>query len=88
MANTIEIIVKGEVLSGKSAIAQEVVDALRQLGFNVTWEVRSDFKDELDARKIDQVDVENRLSALRTIGTHIIVKEKQAPRNYYKKESL
>jgi hypothetical protein len=88
MDNIIEIFIKGEVGSEKSAIAQEVVDTLRQLNFNVKWDVSSNFNDELDARKIDQVDIENRLSSLRLRNTQIIVREQQAPRNYYKKESL
>jgi ABC-type dipeptide/oligopeptide/nickel transport system ATPase component len=80
MKNIIEIKVIGHSGSGKSTIAQEVVDALRGLNFNVKWEVPSDFDDELDARKIDQVDIENRLNAVRLKEPEIIVGEVQAAR--------
>lgn len=49
--NTIQILVTGSAGSGKSTIEQEIVDALRNLGFAVKWDVKPDYENELTARK-------------------------------------
>lgn len=47
--NLIQIQVIGKIGSGKSAIEQEIVDALRKLGLEVKWD--TDQEDENDIRK-------------------------------------
>lgn len=48
---TIQIAVMGAPGSGKTTISQEIVDALRNMGFAVKWDVKPDFNDESDARR-------------------------------------
>jgi len=51
MKNGIRIEISGLADTGKTIVAQEVVDALRKLGFAVKWDVTPDYDDEQDARK-------------------------------------
>lgn len=74
MENTIEIRVVGLSATGKTGLSQEIVDALRQLNFNVEWDVSPDYHYESTARK----EGDNRLARLREIRNKepkIIVKE-------------
>lgn len=48
--NAIQIVVMGSTGSGKSAIEQEIVDALRNLGFAVKWDVKEEHGTEENAR--------------------------------------
>jgi uridine kinase len=79
MDNTIEIRVVGRAMSGKTSIAQEIVDALRQLNFNVEWDVSPDYHYEGKARK-EGGDRLDRLAKTRNNEPKIIVKEIQAAR--------
>jgi uridine kinase len=81
MENTIEIRVVGKAMTGKTGIAQEIVDALRQLNFNVEWDVSPDYHYEAKARKVDEERV-NRLTKIRSNEPKIIVKEVQAIKNF------
>lgn len=73
MDNTIHITVTGPYNSGKTAISQEIVDALRKLGIAVKWEVKPMFSDEQEAR-INGVE---RLNKFEQLGdtTTVVVKE-------------
>ena len=73
MDNTIHITVTGPYNSGKTAISQEIVDALRKLGLAVKWEVKPMFSDEQEAR----VDGIERLNKFEQLGdtTTVVVKE-------------
>jgi molybdopterin-guanine dinucleotide biosynthesis protein len=73
MDNSVQIQIIGSSSSGKSTITQEVVDALRNLGFAVKWDVKPDYNNELEARKHGV----NRLNCLEaaTDKTTIVVKE-------------
>jgi len=78
--NGIQIQIIGAFGSGKTRIAQEIVDALRERGLAVKWDVSPDHKTEADAR----IDGANRLNALETIAdkSTVIVKEIQAARDF------
>lgn len=78
--NGIQIQVIGQVGSGKTAISQEVVDALRNLGFAVKWDVKPEFQSESLARR----DGMTRLSILEKVidKSPIVVKEIQAPKDF------
>jgi len=41
----------GSAGSGKTTVEQEIVDALRNLGFAVKWNVKPDYKSEGEARR-------------------------------------
>lgn len=70
--HTIQINVMGSTGSGKSSVEQEIVDALRNLGFAVKWDVKPDYENEQKARK-DGVDRLKRLEAV-SDKTTIVVK--------------
>ncbi len=73
MEKRIEIKIMGPVGAGKTTIAQEIVDVLRDKGFDVKWDVSPDYKREDEARK----DGMERLDALEKIAerTPITVSE-------------
>lgn len=48
---TIQIAIMGTAGSGKTTISQEIVDALRNMGFAVKWDVKPEFNSEGDARR-------------------------------------
>jgi len=63
MEKKIEIKIMGPIGTGKTTIAQEIVDVLRDKGFDVKWDVSPDYKREDEARK----DGMERLDALEKI---------------------
>ncbi len=73
MEKKIEIKIMGPIGTGKTTIAQEIVDVLRDKGFDVKWDVSPDYKREDEARK----DGMERLDALEKIAerTPITVSE-------------
>ena len=73
MENGIQIVIMGPPASGKTTVAQEMVDKLRDLGFAVKWDVKPDYESESKARKAGL----NRLNRLEAVmeKTPIIVKE-------------
>ena len=73
MEKKIEIKIIGPIGAGKTTIAQEIVDMLRDKGFEVKWDVSPDYKKEEEARK----DGMERLYALEKISerTPITVSE-------------
>lgn len=77
MANEITIQVIGKSATGKTTIAQEIVDILRFHRFNVEWDVSPDHHGEDYARK-QHTDQECRLNAIRLKEPKITVKEVQA----------
>lgn len=78
--NGIQIQIIGAVGSGKTRIAQEIVDTLREKGLAVKWDVTPDHKSETEAR----IDGADRLNALENIAdkSTVIVKEIQAARDF------
>lgn len=74
MANKIKIKISGPVNSGKTTIAQKIVDLLRENGFDVNWVIDSEYNNEYEARKSGL----NLLNALESISdkTTITVSEK------------
>jgi uridine kinase len=78
--NGIQIQIIGAVGSGKTRVAQEIVDILREKGLAVKWDVSPDYKSEIDTR----MDGNNRLQALESISNKstIIVKEIQAHKDF------
>lgn len=80
MENTVQIIVMGTACSGKSTVSQEIVDALRNLGFAVKWEVKPDYDTELEARKTG-LDRLNRLDVISDRAT-IVVKEVNVKKDF------
>ena len=73
MDNTIHITVTGPYNSGKTAISQEIVDALRKLGLAVKWDVKPMFDSEQDAR-ISGIEKINKFEQLSDTTT-VVVKE-------------
>ncbi len=73
MENTIHITVVGAYNSGKTAISQEIVDALRKLDIAVKWEVKPMFETEQEAR-VSGIERINKFEAL-SEKTTVIVKE-------------
>lgn len=71
--NGIQILITGSAASGKTTISQEIVDALRNLGFAVKWGVKPDYKSEQDARYTG-IDRLKRLDAV-SDKTTIVVRE-------------
>jgi Ni2+-binding GTPase involved in maturation of urease and hydrogenase len=61
--NAIQVVVMGSPGSGKSAIEQEIVDALRNLGFAVKWDVKEEHGTEQNARK-DGLERLNRIESV------------------------
>lgn len=80
MENLVEIIVVGSVKSGKTNVAQEIVDNLRNLGFNVRWETKPKHSNEKDVRK-EGLERLQQLEAI-TDKTNIVVKEKTIKRDF------
>jgi len=72
---TIQVIAKSN--TGKTTISQEIVDLLRELKFNVEWDISPDHSTEYSPRRLpsDQLD---RLNAIRQKEPKIIIKEVQA----------
>jgi molybdopterin-guanine dinucleotide biosynthesis protein len=73
MENTVHITVTGPYNSGKTAISQEIVDALRKLGLAVKWDVKPMFESEQEAR----INGLERLNKFEQLGdtTAVVVKE-------------
>jgi tRNA uridine 5-carbamoylmethylation protein Kti12 len=73
MEKKIEIKIVGPIGIGKTTIAQEIVDMLRDRGFDVKWDVGPDYKKEDEVRK----DGMERLNALESVSerTPITVSE-------------
>jgi len=69
---TIQIAIMGTLGSGKTTISQEIVDALRNMGFAVKWDVKPDYNSESDARKTGMERM-NRLEAV-SDKTTVVVK--------------
>ena len=61
--NAIQVVVMGSTGSGKSAIEQEIVDALRKLGFAVKWDVKEEHGSESNAR-VDGIERLNRIESV------------------------
>lgn len=80
MENEIQILVMGSIASGKSTIAQEIVSALRNQGFDVKWEVKPDYETEEQATK-EGTERLNRLEAI-TNKAIIVVKEVQVQKDF------
>lgn len=80
MDNQIQILVTGTVGSGKTMISQEIVEALRNLGFAVKWEVKPDYENEGQARRLGV----NRLKTLETLTDKatIFVKEMNVKKDF------
>ena len=78
--NGIQIQIIGPFGSGKTRVAQEIVDALRSKGLAVKWDVSPDHINETDAR----IDGINRINALERISdkSTIVVKEIQATKDF------
>jgi molybdopterin-guanine dinucleotide biosynthesis protein len=78
--NGIQIQIIGAADSGKTRVAQEIVDTLRNKGLAVKWEVTPDFKTEAEAR-LEGID---RLNALENVSdkSTIIVKEVRAFKDF------
>jgi len=78
--NGIQIQIIGAFGSGKTRIAQEIVDTLREKGLAVKWDVSPDHKTEADAR----IDGSDRLNALENVAdkSTVIVKEIQAAKDF------
>lgn len=78
--NGIQIQVIGQAGSGKTAVSQEIVDALRNLGFAVKWDTKPDHINESAARR----DGLTRMQVLeRVVDTSpIVVKEVQAAKDF------
>jgi ABC-type oligopeptide transport system ATPase subunit len=47
----VEIAIIGNANSGKTTIAQEIVELLRDVGFEVEWDVKPDYETEKDVKK-------------------------------------
>jgi hypothetical protein len=73
MTNTIHITVTGGYDSGKTAISQEIVDALRKLDIAVKWEVKPMFETEQEAR-VEGLDILEKFEKL-SEKTTVVVKE-------------
>lgn len=80
MENGIQIVIMAAAGSGKTTIAQEVVDGLRNLGFAVKWDVKPDYKTEQEARKTGLERLE-RIEAISDKAT-IVVKEMQVKKDF------
>lgn len=78
--NGIQIQIIGAFGCGKTRVAQEIVDTLREKGFAVKWEVTSEYKTESDAR----ITGINRLNALEDISdkSTIVVKEIEVKKDF------
>lgn len=70
--NAIQVMVMGSAGSGKSTVEQEIVDALRNAGFAVKWDVKPDHQTETSARK-EGMERLNRIEAV-SDKTTIVVK--------------
>jgi len=81
MQNEITILVVGKANSGKLAISQKIVDALRGLGLNVDWDVTPDFTNEAEVRVKRPSELQSEIiNNLKARDTKITVKEFQAQR--------
>lgn len=78
--NGLQIQIIGAFGSGKTRVAQEIVDALREKGFAVKWEVSKEDETESQAR-LSGLD---RLKALENIidKSTIIVKEVEVKKDF------
>lgn len=76
----IQIQIIGPFGSGKTRVAQEIVDTLREKGLAVKWDVTPDHKSESEARLTGT----DRLNALEKIAdkSTIIVREVQAKKDF------
>jgi ABC-type dipeptide/oligopeptide/nickel transport system ATPase subunit len=69
--NAIQVLVMGATGSGKSAVEQEIVDALRNLGFAVKWDVKEEHGTEQKARK-DGLERLNRIEMVSDIAAIVV----------------
>lgn len=78
--NGLQIQIIGAFGSGKTRIAQEVVDMLREKGFAVKWEVSKEDKSEAEARMSGS----DRLNALENIAdkSTVVVKEVEVKKDF------
>ena len=78
--NGLQIQIIGAFGSGKTRVAQEIVDTLREKGFAVKWDVSEEHKTESDAR----VTGADRLNALENIAdkSTIVVKEIEVKKDF------
>jgi adenylate kinase family enzyme len=80
MDNGIQIVIVGAAGTGKTTVAQEIVDTLRNLGFSVKWDVKPDHNTEQEARK----EGIERLRSIESVSdkSPIVVKEVQARKDF------
>ncbi len=78
--NGIQIQIIGALGSGKTRVAQEIVDTLREKGLAVKWDVTPDYKSESEAR-LSGVD---RLNALENVSdkSTIVVREIEVKKDF------
>jgi uridine kinase len=77
MENQITIQIIGKSNTGKTTIAQEIVDLLRTQKFNVEWNTKPDSNSENGARR-NSLDQRQRLDSARLKEPKIIVEELNA----------
>jgi Ni2+-binding GTPase involved in maturation of urease and hydrogenase len=78
--NGIQIQIIGALGSGKTRVAQEIVDTLREKGLAVKWDVSPDYQNESEAR-LTGVDRINALESVSDKST-IVVKEIEVKKDF------